>query len=373
MPKNSKKNTPPIAKDFFYYEKVFPINSPQTKISFGRIPSELATDKETRLRPKNFKIKNVYIGGKKYSGKAAGITIDYETSDLVVDLNTKKPAYKPYQLENRPINVIVTFNVKDAGGLTDTGHVEFQVVGSEVNDNIITLDYRKFKEPVDMDPSAPPNDFDLDNSSLTVTRRSFGGSGTLSISGRKFDVRLAFKGNFNLGSEEAFNRSRFNSIVYSVKRAGAFTISGLNSRVKDAESALDLMFEVDNIIYGSKLNDKLLGDEGDDKIYGGNGDDKIKGGPGDDLIHGGDRKKSVNKVWGNSGRDTFVIDDGAYKTVIQDFDVNEDSIGLQKSRSWRKKYSWEIRGRNTYIDDGYNWQAKLIGKHDLSLASIVEV
>jgi len=44
--------------------------------------------------------------------------------------------------------------------------------------NTITLDYRKFKNPVRMDPSAPPNYFELDNSSFTATKRSFGGNGT---------------------------------------------------------------------------------------------------------------------------------------------------------------------------------------------------
>ena len=111
------KNTHPIAKDIYFEKKVFTINSPQTKISFGRIPSELAADKETRLRSNNFKIKNVYIGGKKYSGKAAGVTIDYGTSDLVVDLNLRKPAYKLHQFENRPVDVIVEFEVKDRGVL----------------------------------------------------------------------------------------------------------------------------------------------------------------------------------------------------------------------------------------------------------------
>ena len=239
--------------------------------------------------------------------------------------------------------------------------------------NTITLDYRRSKNATKMDPSAPPNYFELDNSSFTATKRSFGGNGAAWIDGRKIDVRITFKGNFDLRSEDAFNRSRFNSVVYSFKRGGAMTISGFNSRVEDADSAFESIFKADNKIYGSKLNDKLLGDKGDDRIYGGDGDDEIKGGPGDDLIHGGRWKKKVNKVWGNSGSDTFVIDDGAYGTVIQDFDINEDRIGLKRLKDWRSKYSWEIRGRNTYIDDGKYWQAQLKGRHDLSLANIVEV
>ena len=151
------------------------------------------------------------------------------------------------------------------------------------------------------------------------------------------------------------------------------TISGFNSRVEDADSAFESIFKADNKIYGSKLNDKLLGDKGDDRIYGGDGDDEIKGGPGDDLIHGGRWKKKVNKVWGNAGRDTFAIDDGAYGTVIQDFDINEDRIGVSRIKDWKDKYTWEIRGKYTYIDDGEYWQAKLKGRHYLSQASIVEV
>ena len=239
--------------------------------------------------------------------------------------------------------------------------------------NTITLDYRKFKNPASMDPSAPPAYFELDDSSFTATKRSFGGNGTVWIDGNKMDVRLTFRGDFDLGSEDAFARSKFNSIIYSFKREGAITISGFSSRVEDADSALDSLYKADNKIYGSKFNDKLLGDDGDDMIYGGRGDDKIKGGAGDDLIHGGSWKKKSNKVWGNSGRDTFVIDDGAYGTFIQDFDITEDRIGLSRMKDWGNKYSWEIRGKNTYIDDGEYWQAKIKGRHDLSLANIVEI
>ena len=328
---------------------------------------------------------------------------------------------------------------------------------------VLTIDYRRFKRPADMDPSAPPSYFELDNSSLFATKRSFGGNGTVWVDGKKYDVRITVKGTFDLSSERGFQKSPVNSFVYSFKRIGAITLSGFNSRLEDLESELESIYKVNNKIYGSKFNDKLIGhngrdtinggsgndkiyggnghdtinggrgvdkiyggngldmlnggsgndkiyggqnfdlieggkgadlisggkgtdaifgDEGNDKIfggdgddslYGGEGDDKIYGGKGDDLINGGNLKKTVNRVWGNSGRDTFVIDDGAYGTVIQDFNVTKDRIGVKNLRDWRKKYSWEIRGKNTFIDIGDSWQAKLIGKHDLSLAIIVEV
>ena len=82
------------------------------------------------------------------------------------------------------------------------------------------------------------------------------------------------KETFNLSSAKKFNKSRFNSIIYSFKREGSMKISGFNSRVEDAELALGSIFKSDNKVYGSKSNDYLLGSKGDD------------------LIHGGDWKKS---------------------------------------------------------------------------------
>ena len=61
------------------------------------------------------------------------------------------------------------------------------------------------------------------------------------------------------------------------------------------------------------------------------------------------------------------------REVIQDFDITEDRIGLSRLKDWKNKYSWEIRGANTFINDGEYWQAQLKGRHDLSLANIVEI
>ena len=139
---HSKKNTPPIAKDVYYDEVQFSINSPQIEISFGRIPSELATDKETNLRSNNFKITKVYIDGEKYSGKAAGVTIDGKR-DLNVNLNLKKPLYQPYKFTIRPIDVLVDFEVKDGRGLKDKGSVTFQVIGAESHEGKVINGTRK--------------------------------------------------------------------------------------------------------------------------------------------------------------------------------------------------------------------------------------
>ena len=42
-----------------------------------------------------------------------------------------------------------------------------------------------------------------------------------------------------------------------------------------------------------------------------------------------------------------MIDDGAYGTEIQDFNIDVDRIGLSRTRDWNNKYSWEIRGKQS--------------------------
>lgn len=127
----TKKNTPPIAKNVYYDEVQFPINSRPTRISFGRIPSELATDKETNLRSHHFRINAVFVDGNKQSNKASGITIDHNSARLAVNLNLNKPAYQPYRFAMRPVEVFVDFKVKDDKGLTDNGSFAFQITAAE--------------------------------------------------------------------------------------------------------------------------------------------------------------------------------------------------------------------------------------------------
>ena len=124
------ENTPPIAKDFYYKEAQFPINSPPREISFGFKPSELATDKETTLRASNFQITKVSIDGKKRSGESAGITIT-SSDDLTIKLDLNKAVYQQYRFAMNPVDVTVEFIVEDTDGLTDTGEVAFQVKHAE--------------------------------------------------------------------------------------------------------------------------------------------------------------------------------------------------------------------------------------------------
>ncbi len=136
-----KKNTPPIAKDIYYNEIQFPVNSPSRNISFGKIPSELATDSQTQLRPSNFRIKKVYIDGRKYSGRTAGIIIEDERN-LSINLDLGKPVYQPFRFKKRPLDVVVDFIVKDRGGLSDQGSITFQITGAESSPNLLSATIR---------------------------------------------------------------------------------------------------------------------------------------------------------------------------------------------------------------------------------------
>ena len=81
-------------------------------------------------------------------------------------------------------------------------------------------------------------------------------------------------------------------------------------------------------IFGSFGNDNIMGASGNDFIVGLGGDDTIIGGAGDDTIQGGFSGSS--QITGRSGRDVFVLADGDSQSVITDFRIGEDRLGLTR-------------------------------------------
>ncbi len=110
-----------------------------------------------------------------------------------------------------------------------------------------------------------------------------------------------------------------------------------------------------DLIGGSVFADFLGGGNGDDKIWGRDGNDVIVGGDGADIIRGGNGRDVIfvgngytltdidpDQVYGNGGRDLFVLDvpyvfSGNFfgqnngPSVIHDFKDGKDFIGLSNS------------------------------------------
>lgn len=68
----------------------------------------------------------------------------------------------------------------------------------------------------------------------------------------------------------------------------------------------------DEVIYGSKRNDRLYGDGGNDIIYGLAGNDELYGGTGNDWLYGG---TGDDWLFGEAGDDHLFGEDGADKVI----------------------------------------------------------
>ena len=121
-------NTPPVAKQVIYDDQYFPLNLAPQVVGFGRNPSELATDKQTKLKARNFKITSVSLDGTAYSAQKAGIEI-FGGEEMFVGFNLRKKAYRPFRFREDPVEVKVNFSVNDGEGLEDTGSYSFFVTG----------------------------------------------------------------------------------------------------------------------------------------------------------------------------------------------------------------------------------------------------
>ena len=121
-------NTAPVAKQLTYDDQYFPLDLAPQIVGFGRNPSELATDKETKLKAKNFQITSVAIDGMAYSAQKAGIDI-FGGDEMFVGFNLRKKVYRPFRFQEDPVEVKVNFLVKDGEGLEDTGSYSFFVTG----------------------------------------------------------------------------------------------------------------------------------------------------------------------------------------------------------------------------------------------------
>lgn len=100
-------------------------------------------------------------------------------------------------------------------------------------------------------------------------------------------------------------------------------------------------------LLGLGSNDVLSGEVGNDRLEGGNGKDKLFGGPGSDRLFGG------------SGRDIFVLERGAGRDRIEDFQNGVDRLGLTPGLRF-PRLTIQRKGQNTLIRLGNDPLALLV-------------
>ncbi len=112
----------------------------------------------------------------------------------------------------------------------------------------------------------------------------------------------------------------------SLAGGGKFTFEGIEDIHGGSGNDTLTGDDADNFIYGLGGNDTLNGGAGDDVLWGAGGADTLRGGAGDDVLRGGDG----NDVFiGGEGADSFFVQNlNGSKTIIKDFDLNEDKLYL---------------------------------------------
>ena len=171
----------------------------------------------------------------------------------------------------------------------------------------------------------------------------------------------------NYGSCYSSGKNEWKTYTYTVE-AGSADLTGLTFKATgsscyyggqlDAIQVREVYQDDLSNKLGTKFvvgNDKINGGDGNDTIFGGAGYDTVFGGAGDDILNGTDGINAgydeEDRLNGGLGADTFVLGDsdrGYYNSqgwsdcvIIEDFNVNEDTIQLNGSSHdyWLGSYS----------------------------------
>ena len=119
----------------------------------------------------------------------------------------------------------------------------------------------------------------------------------------------------------------------------------------------------DDKLRGGLGNDNLDGGDGNDTLIGGQNFDRLNGGDGDDVLIG---NHGIDILNGGAGNDLFYLEDVRGRDWIQDFELEEDKIGLADGITYD---DLKITGNvNSFISyDGDNLAVVLnVNPHDLS-------
>ncbi|MDC1255903.1 hypothetical protein N8128_06950, partial [Paracoccaceae bacterium] len=103
-----------------------------------------------------------------------------------------------------------------------------------------------------------------------------------------------------------------------------------------------------NILFGLHGNDFLYGLSGNDTLNGGTNDDTLFGGDGDDTLHTGE---GFNKLYGNSGNDTYVLNEDTWPRSDYDqlIELENEGIDTVLIENWRIDYTLPDNIENAII------------------------
>ena len=116
------------------------------------------------------------------------------------------------------------------------------------------------------------------------------------------------------------------------------------------------MKEIENVNGGSS-SDTIIGSKRKNILNGDSGNDKLYGGYGADILIG----LGKDEVWGQGGRDIFVLTEGAGFDRIMDFKDGQDRIQLGKGVTNLKLQN---RNGHAFVYEGKELMAVVDGAAD---------
>ena len=128
----------------------------------------------------------------------------------------------------------------------------------------------------------------------------------------------------------------------------SYDVGSAFNNLSDAPGAeefvrLTFAWDYDNLVKGTRGNDKLRGTAFDDVLRGRSGDDTLWGYGGDDVLRS---KVGNDKFWGGVGADTFVYTTRSGRDTIMDFETGIDKIDLSEWKAIEDYADMKSHARN---------------------------
>lgn len=178
----------------------------------------------------------------------------------------------------------------------------------------------------------------------TTIERAYGGDGSDKIRGSRAKNKLW--------------GARGNDVLIGLRGNDALIGGGGNDKLRGSRGNDRLKGNDENDrLIGNNGNDRLIGNSGNDILKGGNNRDKLNGGSGRDRLFGG---SGNNILKGGGDRDIFVLERGSGKSLIRDFQANQDRIKLARGLSF-ELLTVTQRGNQAALSQGNDLLALLQG------------